>query len=270
MNRWMTAVIFLGVTTCHAQPPAEVDIPFIPTSPTVDGALSPGEYAKAFSINIDGTTPNQNPGWNPYNGTTPSFDSIHFTAYVAHDGEALYVAYDIFDNTISSTHFPNQNMGSQNIWEDDCTEIFIDCDLDRDNPSEGAAAAQSTTDRSWNEGQIPHYAVPNGTYWDDGHGTYGPTGVWYARTTVISATHYQTEYRFPFANMDTADGAATTRAAKVGDTIGLNIMVNDVDGGNRVQVAWRGISHDDQLYRQQNAWVPVKLAAKNDEAWSVK
>lgn len=117
---------------------------------------------------------------------------------------------------------------------------------------------------------IPHAGIPNGTYWDNGFNFYNSG--WLARSTIVSPTRWQAEYRIPFTAVDTLDGTGFVPLA-VGDTIGFNLLVNDADFGNARthQLAWNGITHNDQLYRQQQAWVPVRIVPRaTSESWELR
>ncbi|MCB2153626.1 hypothetical protein KQI84_01970 [bacterium] len=260
------AVAAAGTSACAGTDKATSDtiegrivIPRIEASPTIDGRIAPGEYKGAFSLSLDGTSPDVNPGFNPFNADAYPSEDMSFTFYLAHDGEALYVAFNITDNSISFDDFPRPGARNASLWEDDCTEVFIDADFDRDRPSEGSN--RRGPDGNWAEGAIPHYGIPDGTYWDGYSNLYGerPDG-WFARAAVIDDHHWQTEYRFPFTGLDTADGPET-RPLRPGDTIGMNVMVNDDDfGGTREhQLAWQGSDHTNELYKQQDAWVEVVI-----------
>ncbi len=236
-------------------------IPWIAT-PTTDGKISEGEYEGALRVEIDGLTPDENPGWNPYNKKSIAKDDLSFTLLVGHDGKCLYVAFDITDNSICSDNVPYPRGRYMGVWEDDCAEICLDGDLDRDAITEGSRRGDALGDEDWQEGFVPHYGIPDDVYFDDGHGAYGTgDGEWFARTRLLDEQHWQVEYRVPFTLIDTKNGPGI-KPAKPGDLIGFNAMINDDDhgGAREQQVSWNGMNHENQLYLQQSAWLIVKLA----------
>jgi hypothetical protein len=95
------------------------------TPPVIDGVFSPGEWAKAAPVHVDGNTPATAPGVVPNIGLPYLFppDSpadSSFTIYTLYDYNNLYVAVDVTDDiVICDGPVP---------YLDDDAEIMIDGD----------------------------------------------------------------------------------------------------------------------------------------------
>lgn len=249
----LSALVLAG-SSAGAQPPT-LEIPHVARVVTMDGTFAAGEWTGALTVAVEGTTPTTNPGWNPLNGRAVAAADLSYTLHLMHDGESLFVAFDVTDDSVSDDYVASRT-GHTEVWNDDCTEVFIDGDRDRDvTESSGGSPAG---DRDWREGQQPHASVKNGAYWEANSGQYGRT--WWA-ATARTAQGYRTEYRFALRGIDTADGGAAYEPAKIGDTIGFSVLVNDDDnGGDREdQLAWWGGGTDDSLFRSQQNWGFAKL-----------
>lgn len=249
----MLSAFLLVPALALAQPTARV--PFVKSAVTIDGTLSPAEWDGVLEIAVDGTTPTENPGWNPLNGNAIAPADLSYTLRLMHDGEFLYVSFDVTDDSVSDD-FTAKRRGHTEVWEDDCTEVFIDGDRDRDATESSWDAPRG--DRDWREGMQPHFGVANGCYWENGARQFKRT--WWA-ATARTAKGYSTEFKFAFAGIDTADGEAKFVPLKVGDTVGFSVLVNDDDnGGQREdQLAWIGGGTDDSLYRSQGNWGLAKM-----------
>lgn len=259
----LSQLVFAGVLTLIAGGAAaqNISIPYVRSNVAIDGAFAAGEWQGALVIPVDGTTPQTNPGWNPLNGAVVATSSLTYNLHLMHNGESLFVAFDVTDNSVSDDYGVGRPDHTE-VWNDDCTEVFIDGDLDRD-VTEGSGGSPAG-DRDWREGQQPHFGVTGQKHWENNSGYKDKT--WWAATTR-TAGGYRTEYRFAFNGIDTADGEASFDPAKVGDTIGFSALVNDDDfGGNReAQVAWWGGGTDDSLYRSQQNWGRATLAPDPNE-----
>ncbi|MBI1292124.1 hypothetical protein GC173_12920 [bacterium] len=246
------AVAVLSVAMdVSAQPDAgDIQIPFVNAAPTIDGTFGTGEWSGALTFAVEGTTPQQNPGWNPLNGAAIQPSNLSYNVSVMHNGQSLYIAFDVTDNNVSDDYTASRPDHTE-VWNDDCTEVFIDGDLDRDVTE--SASGSPAGDQDWREGMQPHFGVNGQHHWDNNSGTKGTS--WFA-ATGRTATGYRTEYRFLLSGIDTADGEGSFEALKVGDTFGFSVLVNDDDnGGDREnQLAWWGGGTNDSLYRTQSNW----------------
>jgi len=247
------ASILLCATSLARLAPAQANnaqVPYVDSAVAIDGVFSPGEWTGALVIAVDGLTPQTNPGWNPLNGNAISLADLSYNLYLMHDRAYFYVAFDVTDDSVSDDYTASRPDHTE-VWNDDCTEVFIDGDLDRDATE--STGGSPVGDRDWREGQQPHFGVRASSYWENNSGYKGRT--WWA-ATVRTANGYRTEYAFAFRGIDTADGQAAFEPLKVGDTIGFSALVNDDDnGGDREdQLAWIGGGTDDSLFRTQGNW----------------
>jgi hypothetical protein len=223
-------------------------IPYVAGGANPDGVMQPGEWRGALKIHVTGERPDVNPGWsaldaNPIDPADSSFD-----LYVMHDGANLYVAMDVTDQDLSSDDHPN--VEHANVWDDDCTEVYIDGDFDLDY-SEGATGGPADDDE-WAEGVSPHFGI-NNAWWDKNSGTYNSS--WWAKT-VQNASGFVVEYKIAFSGIDTLDGEGRFEALKPGDTIGFNALHNDDDfgGAREHQLCLFGGDHTGAIYRTQHDW----------------
>lgn len=230
-------------------------IPYVAGGSTPDGVMNAGEWAGALKISVNGLRPSVNPGWsaidpNPIDPADSSFD-----LYVMHDGANLYVAFDVTDNDLSSDDHPTVEHTS--VWEDDCTEVYIDGDFDRDY-SEGTTGGPADDDQ-WPEGVSPHFGI-NNAWWDKNTGTYNNS--WWAHT-VTNANGFVVEYKIAFSGIDTEDGEAGYTALRPGDIIGFNALHNDDDwgGAREHQLCLFGGDHTGAIYRTQHDWGVAILEA---------
>ncbi|MFP4380919.1 MAG: PQQ-binding-like beta-propeller repeat protein [Candidatus Sumerlaeia bacterium] len=235
---------------------APIVIPYVNRQQTTDGEIGSGEYTGALSLQLNATTPNSNPGWNPMDSDVVTEADCSATVYLMHDNEYIYICFDVTDDDLSYDYQEASAEQHCNVWNDDCTEVFIDGDFDQDNTEStwGSVAG----DQDWAEGQQPHFGIFGDTYWDNDSGYFG--NYWWAKT-VRGTNGYVTEYKFAFAGIDTADGETTTRAIQAGDVFGFNLLLNDDDdGGDREdQVSLFGGDHDNTLYKTQFDWHVAQL-----------
>jgi uncharacterized repeat protein (TIGR03806 family) len=256
---------FLVASAGIAAAQSSIVIPYVDRQPVIDGAFSAQEWDGALVIPVDGLTPQQNPGWNPLNGNVVQSADLSYSVSVMHDAANLYVAFDVTDNSVSDDYTTGRPDHTE-VWNDDCTEVFIDGDRDRDATE--STGGSPLGDRDWREGQQPHFGVLGQHHWENNEGRLGET--WWAATTR-TANGYRTEYRFAFHGIDTADGEANYAPLEAGDTIGFSVLVNDDDnGGNREdQVAWIGGGTDDSLFRSQQNWGTATLAALPGDPYGI-
>ena len=238
-------------------------IPYVPgaSAAMIDGVLSPGEWDGALAIPLEATSPLTNPGWNPLDGDAVYPADCSAVVYVMHDGENLYVGFDITDDDICADWQVTHSPVNCAVWNDDCTEVFIDGDLDRDNTE--AAAGSPAGDRDWREGCVPHFGIYNNAYFNksqyDNIDRYGSE--WWAATTTQTQKIY-TEYKFAFSGIDTVDGENGYAPIRPGALFGFNALLNDDDGdGDREdQIALHGGDTLNTCYKTQHDWAPALLA----------
>lgn len=105
--------------------PVFFQVPFIERKTVLDGILSEGEYAGAYSENFDHAD-RIPPGvhWSPNGGEQPH-DLENATFYLYHDRDAIYAAIEVVDKL--GLDFES---GSQ-VWNNDSTELYFDGNLSR-------------------------------------------------------------------------------------------------------------------------------------------
>lgn len=251
LGAFLAAAALAGAQADH------LDVPYVDANVTIDGTFSPGEWTGALATFVEGTTPTTNPGWNPLDGQAVTAADLSYTFYVMHDHEYFYVAFEVTDDSVSDDYTSTRPDHTE-VWNDDCTEVFIDGDRDEDTTE--SASGSPAGDRDWREGQQPHFGVRGQSHWENNEGYKDRT--WWA-ATARTAGGWRTEYRFAFRGIDTSDGEATFQPLKTGDTIGFSVLVNDDDsGGDREdQLAWIGGGTNDVLYRSQNLWGSATMVA---------
>jgi len=235
-------------------------IPYIQTTPTLDGTLSPNEWNGAWRVSVDvEQDPLVNPGWDYSLGRTLTKDDCSYTFYVMHNGTSMFVALDINDDVVMATQAPvpdtpppTNGTAAQTlyqVWFDDCTEVFIDTDMDDKNEGQGWP-----TNTDWQEGIHPHFGAL-GHVWTrpDNPSLSGTWGTVFNNAVFAVSKKrtggYVQEWEIKMNKFDTQDGAGFT-ALKPGDTIGFNVLVNDDDEYNppnntdtrEDQVIWWGSS----------------------------
>ena len=204
--------------------------PKISAGPTVDGVISPAEYAGATEMKVDAF----NGIFDGGDDTWPTGD-LNYSAWVVHTADAIFVAVNVTDDKVVSD---SAAAGSEdgNTWEDDSVEIFFDADHDHEinrggKDFEGQYVFTANGARRDNEARNP---------------TFGPaaTDHWFAASSK-TAGGYQVEFKvMKSALLNVADGA----------TMGFNIAVNDDDGGEadrvqpKTQLGWSGRVHREQTY----------------------
>ncbi len=195
-------------------------------SPTVDGTVNASEYEGAQEIVL-----NMNTGSYHINVGDDEWEEgdHHLSGWVVHDDDAIYVAIDATDDTISTD---SAEAGSEDgqTWVDDSIEIFFDAD---------ESNIQGRDQEAMFEGQF--VLTPNGAYRDNeaNNPQFGADGDWFAATSETDGG-YQMEFKVnKSALLNIGDGAS----------VGFNIAMNDDDGsGRKSQLNWAGAPHQEFSY----------------------
>ncbi|MBE6551445.1 MAG: hypothetical protein E7665_04845 [Ruminococcaceae bacterium] len=147
--------------------------------------------------------------------------------YVLHDGEYLYIAFDVNDPyDIDVKNYPEAHANSDNSWRQSGVELFIDWT----NGGAKFAKYQTWIDgRSWTEGTAKGKET---TYYKEVKTTYN-----------VSAKNYVIEMKLPIME-----------GAKTGSEIGFNAMITSNDSlaaGNQDHVCCTlaGVSGDVGAYK---------------------
>ena len=148
--------------------PSRVEV-FQGTRPQVDGVLSPGEYADATRIDAPAMA-----GWAPQFSPVSDADDLSATVWIKHDGESLFVAIEVFDDTLygydTPAWLPAENASAHAMtvdgfpWFGDGVELLID-----------AAYTWSDEDGELNAGDATSWQLVASTYksWLGGEGAPG-------------------------------------------------------------------------------------------------
>lgn len=125
--------VFEAVEPHDFGPVQELNSRWAAAPPTLDGVLSPGEWAAAAAVDIDGTD-KKRPGVASGDSSTHdrrttrgllSYDSSHATFYLMNDENRIYVAVDVTDDVLD---FETK---SDQIWAKDSVEIRVDGNFSR-------------------------------------------------------------------------------------------------------------------------------------------
>jgi len=223
---------------------------FVPTSPlvitayptaappTLDGAISPGEYDATLPVEVNFDDPTTMPGivpdWIPL---PEGHDDLSLTIYAMYDTANLYIAVDVTDDVICDD--PGQT------WEDDDVEVFLDGDRvsnDYAIHNRGKEGFEILID-------------VGGEIWDDGGLPYGD---WSAASGTRTGGRVY-EFKVPLVCIDITDGPGETHPSP-GTSVGLNIAVGDDDNGGAPYEspydsygAWTG-SYDHWTYNRESDW----------------
>lgn len=234
MSRYLLAVAIIGSlagSAAYATAP-EVDaegrqliqVPYTNSPPTIDGVLSPGEWAAAASNTVDyvnlGVAGNGGPG------NADDTEDISYTFYAMYDKSFLYIGVSVKDDVyIAQNYGPRLQWDWPVTWENDAVEYFFDGDLSRTlescrTPEETATGGQWIYSLGADDTALP-FVAPEifGGYTCP----YGPTAndVWYAKTTVDERTaDWSQEARFALSILGNPSA---------GKEIGFDINVDDVD-----------------------------------------
>jgi len=202
-------------------------------APKIDGKIDTNEYAGAPTISIDTHTGSYD--LEAGDDSWPEGDHS-YKAWVIHDAQAIYVAFDVIDDIISTD---TAAVGSEDgsTWEDDSVEIFFDTDNDKSllamNSTDGLSASVP------NEGQ--YVITANGAVRDNeaNNPTFGETGDWFG-VASLTAKGYQVEFLVKKAILSNP---------KDDTSIGFDLDLNDDDGsGRKCQLVWQGRAHFEPTY----------------------
>lgn len=172
-------------------------------------------------------------------GYPSSANDCSLEVYSAYDDEFLYFAINVTDDTILTENNDEESEDGE-TWLDDSVEIFIDGDWSRfDTPLTQA----SEDDRAREFGTGGQFVLTANNARRDveaGDPVFGPDGDWYARARK-SSRNYSVEFQIRLSKIGNP---------KKGSRIGLNVAVNDADGGSQAlyQMRWSGEAHRESTY----------------------
>jgi hypothetical protein len=208
----------------------------VTAAPVIDGSASAAEYGNASEMVV---TP-QDGVYDVSAGDDDWEAADHsFTARVAHDAEAIYVAVSVTDDILVND---SAGAGSEDgsTWMDDSIEVFFDADESNVLPT----YHQNIPAGAMFDGQYVFTA--NGA-WRDAEAAnpiFGAASEWFA-AVQSNATGYTVEFKV-------MKSVLPLPAPSTGVPFGFNICVNDDDGitgGDRkAQLNWSGRPHNEFTY----------------------
>ena len=171
---------------------------------------------------------------NSYYQAPSSKEDLSASFQALYDSDSLYILVDVTDDDLQND--------SEEFWLDDAVEIFIDAD----NSKRGS---YDDNDFQYHFG----WDATSPVLGESQHGNMQGVEAAFARTTA----GYRAEIRFPWTTLGTRP--------KVGMPIGLDVQVNDDDGGGDrdSKIAWRAPQDDAYLHpRVFGAVQPLGLIAR--------
>jgi len=157
---------------------------------------------------------------------------LDYKAYVVHDNDALYIAVDVTDDEVRTTHSDVEQLPDMPTWEDDSVEIFFDLD---NSKNFGGATPQGA---DVFEGQYTQ--TYKGFYFDGSPSKDAKKGVHWFGTGSLTPTGYQVEFKIPKTSLGNPTNGAS---------VGFHIAVNDDDSVDDYgHVGWTGQAHAEYTY----------------------
>lgn len=201
----------------------------VTTPPNPDGKINLSEYAGAAEIRVNAKI---GVVYGPGADDDLPLTDLDYKAYAVHDNDAVYIAVDLTDDTISTDQSDVEQVPDLPTWEDDSVELFFDVDNSKafgggTAQAEGVFEGQYTqTHKGFYHHASPSVDAKKGVHWDG--------------TGSLTAKGYQVEFKIP----------KTSLGSPADDTsIGFHVAVNDDDGvGDYSHVGWTGQAHHEYTY----------------------
>ena len=186
--------------------PYDAEISRVTVPPVIDGVIDAG-WVSTDEQNIDRRILG--------NISNPQDLSAEWKA--TWDDTHLYLLVTVHDEDLRNN--------SSNWWDDDSVEIFIDADASRGTSYDGVNDFQFGF--RWNDATL-HYGPNSATLTDDSVVVFD---------MVATADGYVLEARIPWADLGVTPAP--------GDDIGIEVQINDDDGGGLrdASIAWNGVSN---------------------------
>ena len=226
---WLLVGVLLIAGWAGAQEPTTMTAvaPLTFTSPTLDGVISPGEWADANSYYFDGTD-QLRPGWVDTGGPLTAAD-WSCTFYVKHDTKYVYIATVVTDDVIMNDSGTNQ-------WDDDAMEIYFDPNNSNSNPKENGVMGFQISYKS-----------------EDAWGAGGRgLNLWWWAKAVIAPPGYTVEFQ-----IDKAQTGMVT-----GGKYGFDLSPDDDDDGTGRdnQIWWN--AQDGGAWNNEIPWGEIVLSTQ--------
>ena len=192
-----------------------LEIPMAPAGMVIDGEMDE-QWNGAQQISLTTRT----------SGAPPDGpEDLTAHAYLLWDPEALYLLFDVVDDTLVND--------SESTWEDDAPEFNLDGGNEKDT-------LYDANDQAWELG------------WNDevitGRGVAAVEGAEFVSLTKDDGTGYFVEVKMPWSNV------GVTKA--LGDMIGFETAINDADteGGRQTKLAWFAEPFNDNAWQWTYFW----------------
>jgi hypothetical protein len=201
----------------------------VTTPPNPDGKINAGEYGTASEILVNAMLGVVYiPG---ADDDLPASD-LEYKVYAVHDNEAVYIAFDVTDEVVSTDQSNDQQMPDLPTWEDDSVEIFFD--LDNSRSFDGGTVLGAGVF----EGQYTQ--THKGFYYDGSPSKDAQKGVHWFGTGSLTPAGYQIEFKILKTSLgQPADGSS----------VGFHLAVNDDDAvGDYSHIGWTGQAHHEYTY----------------------
>ena len=203
--------------------------PKVTTAPTQDGRINAGEYGDAAEIRV-----NAQAGvvYIPGADDDLPLTDLDYKVYVVHDTNAVYLAFDVTDDTISSDTAGTVQGPGLSTWDDDSVEIFFDLDNSK------AFGGGTVLGGGVFEGQ--YTLTPVNTYFDGSPSTDAKKGEHWFAEAALTATGYQIEFKILKSTLGNPEDNAP---------IGFHVAINDDDQvGDYSHIGWTGQAHHEYTY----------------------
>ncbi len=262
-KRWLILSAGLALASCAAvwaHDPNPLVSSYIDKAPAIDGDLTDWDQIPFHEVT-------------PENGVFDSESAVadnaadqSFTFAVANDGQYLYVAVMIRDDTLILDTNPDPAEKFARAWMDDAVEIFLDGDHSHSPDARDAAGQEYKTGGEFSivaNGAVTSKmsGVPgkggDPAYWISA-GSYGPPpGAAYQAPWDTTGVGFAVEARFNLAIL----GANVSP----GSTIGMTVSAHDDDDGEGRDTAlyWKGLSP--HCWKNEAGWGDVVLSGPPTE-----
>jgi len=226
-----------------------------------DGRVRPTLVAERHAITLDGnladwkgvlfvTVTPQNGVFDLESGTTEDPADISYRFAVCHDGEALYVAVETTDNTLS---LDDTRTGETHAlaWQDDAVEVFIDGNRNRAPHARSADHAEYPFGGEFSL-VANGAATSNCTAWPD---SFGQPDFWQGATSSERLPNGSWKLRYEYRLTWRVMGGTVRPGDRIGFTIGIQ---DDDDGGPRDHALyWLGLTP--HCWKDEAGWGDVYL-----------
>jgi Carbohydrate family 9 binding domain-like len=201
----------------------------VTTPPNPDGTINPGEYGDAAEIRVNAMT---GVVYIPGADDDLPVADLEYKAWIVHDNDAVYIAFDVTDETVRTTNSDVEQLPDMQTWEDDSVEVFFD--LDNSRSFDGGTVLGNGVF----EGQYTQ--THKGFYYDGSPSKDAMKGVHWFGSGSLTPTGYQVEFKIL---------KSTLGNPQDNTPIGFHLAVNDDDVVlDYSHIGWTGQAHHEYTY----------------------